>query len=88
MDWLNNLLKGVPPLWPKPKEGEKILVSESRKMPQPGEICIVIVRGHEREARWSPDNGCFFFTDCTHPAQNAYCAVDSVEEWWPASVKF
>jgi hypothetical protein len=53
-----------------------------------GEICNVVVRGQQREARWSAGNGCFFFTDCDHPAQNTYCSLADVEEWWPASVKF
>lgn len=27
------------------------------------------------------DYGNFFFTDCTHPAQNAYCWMGNVKAW-------
>jgi len=26
-------------------------------------------------------DGQFFFTDCRHPAQNAYCCNESIEAW-------
>lgn len=81
-------LKGMPPLWPQPKDGEEILVTYP---PKPAlallrhcELCIVTIDGIEREAAWSTISNRFFFT--SEPAGSV--KPDEVEEWRPAGVKF
>ena len=39
--------------------------------------------GGTRTCRRYParDQFSLWFTDCTHPAQNAYCAQDSIQAW-------
>lgn len=51
---------------------------------QDEELCIVVVQGKQREARWSKHLKRFFFTS----APPGSVEPDEVEEWWSAGVKF
>ena len=47
------------------------------------EFVVRLVDGSERCVRRMPtlDLSNLFFTDCTHPAQNAYCADSMISAW-------
>lgn len=49
---------------------------------------VLLKNGEQRrvERNQALDWANLFFTDCTHPMQNAFCAPDSVVKWRPASL--
>ena len=54
------------------------------ELPKDGQhVKLKTKRYGEREARWDNMNYCFWYTDCTHPAQNAHCGLKDVETWVP-----
>lgn len=47
------------------------------------EFEVMLDDGSIRQCKRYPsiDYGNLFFTDCTHPAQNAYCSNNAIKAW-------
>jgi hypothetical protein len=59
-------------------------MTDALSLLRPGELCIVVIDGKQREAEWIAANRWFHLMD--QPVEIA--TVDEVEEWRPASVHF
>lgn len=47
---------------------------------QNADVEVITTSGEKRKAV-SYGGGDFYFTDCTHPEQNCYCAASSITGW-------